>query len=108
MNWPPQFNDVLDESALCAKEEYLTHEQRKAMEEEKENDNQDKEDKGNLSSSSNGNKKRKRKRVSQSWIASTNIAKWNNSTRVTRGTAINARSMFGHGSNSIYIAPLPY
>ena len=64
VNWPPQFNDVLDESALCAKEEYLTHEQRKAMEEEKENDNQDKEDKGNLSSSSNGNKKKKKKGVS--------------------------------------------
>ena len=52
VNWPPQFNDVLNESALCAKEEYLTHEPRKAMEED-EDDIEDKEDKVNLSASSN-------------------------------------------------------
>ncbi len=74
VSWPPRFNNVLDESALCAREEYLTQQQRKEIEDEEEqveekeegDDDKDEDDiipssSAASPSSSNGNKRQKMK-----------------------------------------------
>ena len=74
VSWPPQFNDVLDESALCAKEEYLTQQQMKEIDNEEDEEVEEKEEAGDDKdeddiipsaaaslSSSNGNKRQKMK-----------------------------------------------